>query len=212
MFLCNLYTFKDGRVCTTCTCTIPAAGNFPLLRRSLLLHCVGDTAVFITWLMGYPQTRLFHSQEPRNHLGAVQACPRQHLHQGCITSWIKATAASEHLLAVPGQYQGILYNNNNNNQYLFSSNYELYNILKMTSTVDCFDLNQAQIAGYRLRSTYFLRYMDVPRSFITGQRSCAAPSGSPDMAIKPCLTRIASGESIWGSRSKKGRLLKNQWS
>jgi hypothetical protein len=24
------------------------------------------------------------------------------------------------------------------------------------------------------------------------------------------LTRIASGESIWGSRSKKGRLLKNQ--
>jgi hypothetical protein len=25
------------------------------------------------------------------------------------------------------------------------------------------------------------------------------------------LTRIASGESIWGSRSKKDRLLKNQW-
>ncbi len=25
------------------------------------------------------------------------------------------------------------------------------------------------------------------------------------------LTRIASGESTWGSRSKKGRLLKNQW-
>jgi hypothetical protein len=24
------------------------------------------------------------------------------------------------------------------------------------------------------------------------------------------LTRIASGESIWGSRSKKGKLLKNQ--
>ena len=33
----------------------------------------------------------------------------------------------------------------------------------------------------------------------------------PWLAVE-ALTRIPSGESIWGSRSKKGRLLKNQWS